>query len=915
MRARWLAVVRSQERQLVRIRPSARARIVDVVVVKQQCQRRWNSGSLADRAGTLSQLSGLSADEPSPQLSVEERRLLGRARLHGIHSLEQLEYEADLGHRSDRGSRLLDDPARRQDLDLWLFLLQHSRQSRGLDGVKAIWNGILHRGRKVLLETDNANARDIVDIFIYTGIAEDIDFLRQVIDQCIRRKHFVNELFVGVIGGLLRHRPEHAPGLVSLLLKPCYHGRGDLVQVFEAACESTQTDALKFFRIVADQTPERNIYHDIIPRLWELNRPADAFAFHQHLLSKNDRPQAFPILLPFVGYLAHAGQPLEPFLHGLQAAGIDYLNQPRRVHEREVRKAVQNLDTDKGFDPRSIAPEPRGRLQDETIARILATKAFSFDFLINGVHLLGTVELGPLAVRQLILASADFSILNARFDRLNELELDTGSSLYVVIIQRLRASRRWDLIKLIAESDMHHEEFADRKLQHRLLSGYLRKGSEKDAERTLVILCEGRTDHIAQEFALNLRLRNAAICHDWRKVLDIVVSLHRLDFRLKSEVLKQLIQMLQPRSIKDAHGLRSTFKGTPTFDVPSFLVGILQQLMATRTKVSPFNWLGPLVSLARHDRLDQVHKLGLFLAEHYTSRKRDFTADSSLNRLFTPMFQRAIVAWDFTVRRWRDTLSSKAVLSARRGSKNSAPTSPFSFKTKAPPSVPWLKGAHLLKTLRDRYNIPVNRQELEREYLYRLKRMAVAEGKWKVVSNKTAAQKCGYTYQDLITGWNELWYSDVEPLRKDAGIKTLGTVDPAEAVQSVEEIGSGSDAGLISDAADDFAKLSAMLDVNDRTPDKDGTGEIGQDSSSEDSGTPVNIFYSPSDEDSEVNSSRNRDDGGLARGMANFLHEVEDHGHAKRRRGTGSQERRKRSRFLTDRPAWARAKSEQNGSL
>lgn len=740
MRARWLDVLGRQEQHIW-----GRCRVVHTRLAWHPLTpRRHYSAQDLFSIRAIETPSGL--DGPTSELSVDVRRLLGKARLHGINSMEQLKFEADLGHKERLGSRLLDKPDRRQDLDLWLFLLDFARQSRGFVGVRAIFRGLIHRGQAVRLEPDNANARDLIDAFIYAGVAENSFFLRDVVTECVARNWFIDDLFVAVVGGLLRYRPELAPSMTSRMRKICYQGRHDLLRTFRIASESEAPNPLTYFGRVRDQLPDTNIYQDTIPYLWELGKPEQAFEWHRYLLARQDLPKTFEVLLPFIGYLARSGQDLEPFLHGLQAAGADFASQARRVYHREVERPIQNLSGHQNYQPMIVAGESHGKLKDQTIARALATSAFSLDFVMNAVHFLGTVEFGPLSMRQLILMCPDLPTLDAYFERLRELGIDTGSSTFVRIIHRLRNSRHFDLIKLLAESDMHHDEFSDLDLQRRLLCSYNLRNPGPDVTRTLTILNSGHTDRKAREHSTNLVLRAAAVRHDWRLVLDIVISLHRSGHRITKTVLGQLIRMLLPGTYYATRGFRPTFKGIPPFDTLSFLIGLLQQLLCTRTIVAPSHWVLPCIALGQRNSISELHALALFLARHYTGPNHAPGTDRDLLKLFTPAMQRALVAWDFKGCKWRDILSPKS------------PQAPFSrSRLKEAAQEPWLAGLRLLKRLRDEYGVKVDLQSLRTQYLFRIRQMAGAQGQWLVTSNKLSARMRGYKYRDFVEGWDEVW--------------------------------------------------------------------------------------------------------------------------------------------------------------
>lgn len=754
MRARWLEVLGSREQHLWRTCRETRP-LIAFCPLSQRC--RYSTREVRTSVGAKHP-SGI--DSTSTTLSIHDRRLLGRARLHGIHSLDQLRFEADLGHVDAIGSRILDQPTRRQDLDLWLFLLEVNRQFHGLKGVKAIWNGLLRRGAKVKLESDNANARDLIDAFIYAGITEDIQFLKAVVTQCMKLDYFTADLFVAVIGGLLRHRPESAPGLARSMQRFFYQGRSDLLQVFRSACESGVPHALKHFYRVRNLLPEAEIYHDTVPYLWELGRAEDAFGLHHYLLARDDLPKAFAVLVPFIGYLAHAGQDLKPFLRDLENAGVDFSNQAQRVYRQQVEHLLQHPPGNDEFKPMAVPDQPQSKLQDHTIARALATTAFSFDFVINAICLFGAVEFGPLAVRQLVLTSSDLPTLNTRFERLHTLGIDTGASQFVTIIRRLLQSGNFDLMKLLAESDMHHDEFADRSLQRRLLSSYSPRTSQLDITRTLTILNRGHTGRDDQEYSTSLLLRSAAIRHDWQLVLDIVVSLHRTGHRVTRSTLGVLARTLLPSPCYTVDGFRLTLRDVPSFDTLSFFIGLLQQLLATRTNVLPSDWFRPLFLLGQHQRLDELHSLALFLARCFQTSNNSSDLDSSadLSRLFTPHMQCALIAWDFTARKWRRALFPFVIGSHRWRRSLSSQTPGFSpDELKATAQEPWLHGARLLKRLRDEYHVTLDFPALTKQYLFRIRQMAAAEGSWKVSSNKHCASLRGYRYQDFVEGWEDVW--------------------------------------------------------------------------------------------------------------------------------------------------------------
>ncbi|RMZ82104.1 hypothetical protein DV737_g2172, partial [Chaetothyriales sp. CBS 132003] len=352
----------------------------------------------------------------SKSLSLTERRLLARARLSGIESLQQLEYEADVGHTNDIGSRMTDTGQFRQDLDLWRLLLEFSQHRNGAKGAKKIWLGMMFRGKPVQLESDNRNASDLVQSIIAASAADDIDYLKTFVKDCTRRGILQDQLFIWVVGTLLLLQPEAAPALAIMLRQSCFQGKADLLEIFHLACQSDNPNALRCFCQVHCLFPGFYVYEDLIPSLWEANRTSDALMLHQHLLSNGDLPRTFKVLKPFVQHIASTNGDLEAFLGDLRAADISFDAQVRRLHSTLLAKPLEKVN------------EPR-KISDEIAARILAS--FPFEFAIRNLRFFGLIEVGPLSVRQMVKSATTSKALKERFQTLKEFEIDLGSSAFV----------------------------------------------------------------------------------------------------------------------------------------------------------------------------------------------------------------------------------------------------------------------------------------------------------------------------------------------------------------------------------------------------------------------------------------------------------------------------------------------------
>jgi hypothetical protein len=685
-------------------------------------------------------------------LSVEDRRLLGRARLHGIRSMEDLMFQTHVGSYLGGRRRLVETASRRQDLDLWLFIMQFNKQRRGLQGIATTWWAMFaSKPAPVKLDPDNANARDIIDIAIYAGVTEDAAFLREVCLYCLHRYYAFEGLWAAVVGALMQHTPSEALAFANLL-RSSFRGAEDLLLLLRSACESKAPDVLYIFLEIDRMLRQRSahqlsrsfqvfrIYHEAIPYLWQLDRPTEAFILHQHLLAMGDLPQDANVLLPFVGHLAAAGSPVELFLTELENVGVNFTGELRRIYERERRK-----ERGDSFLAINTESENRRRIRDETVARALATSPSSFDFILSPMMLIGNIDFGPLSVRQMVLMSPDIETLKTRFNRLKELGIDTGVSRFTTIIRNLLTQRQFGLIKSLAASDMHHDEFADQKLQRQLLVQYDARGDVGAVKRTLAILQNGRTDVDFSVKSTSIFLDHAIIARDWHRVLDIVISLHQTGGAVHHMTLKLLRDELTlPTSDHRGDPDEPRRPIVPEFDQFAFFFAICQQLLATRTVFQPLYFRFALLRLAQQGRIGLLHKQCRVLIKYFTAPHRETLLKQEIAEIFKPAVQRLLITWDFKYRKWRTQLFPQQ------------PARKFS-RAALEGTEPWLAGARLLRMLRDKHGLAIDVAALRLEFVFRLRQLNYSRGRYSVTSNRKFALMRGYTYRDLLEGWLRVW--------------------------------------------------------------------------------------------------------------------------------------------------------------
>lgn len=633
---------------------------------------------------------------------------------------------------------MLDQPNHRQDLELWLFILKVNQQWHGSKGVQDVWFGMRWRGKQLRFDAENANSRDLADAFIYEGIIQtDLTFLKKVCKELLQQRYLTDELFGAVIGGLLRYRPQAAVEMARYLQKKCYRGKDDFIQIFRAACESKASEALHHLEELSRYLLKDNVYHDTVPILWKLQRPDDAFCWHYHLLARNDLPRTFDVLLPFVVHLAYTGRSDAEFVQSLTAVGVNMTGQIRRTYRREAARFRTNPAN---RDLLELSHQEQGRpvLSDRAIAKALATSAFSFEFVLNSVVFLGTVEIGPLSVRQIVINAPDLATLQSQFKKLEERDIDTGSTSFVNIIHRLRATGHFDLLKLVASSDMHHDEFGNRELQYRLLSKYQAERDLPNLTLTLTILNHGLTNHDARARSINMLFKCAVIRQDWPCLLDIVASTHENGHRIAPNRLTLLVEQLIIGPIKQMT--------SSAFDRTGFTIGVMQQALGGGSRVSMWHWRMVLIMLGRQRRINELYYLLQFLIHHYNQAN---VADTGLQHILTPRLQLALIAWDFMASRWQTNLFPAQRYPGER------------LPIMTPENAPWLRAARFLAAqsadTRPWSKLSVDLGMLQREYVNRLQRLSYVRLNKYAFNNAQTARLRGVSIAEMMRGWMEVW--------------------------------------------------------------------------------------------------------------------------------------------------------------
>lgn len=557
------------------------------------------------------------AKSSSSSHSQEKVSLLLRARVHGIEDWKRLVFEADLSRARVRGKKLVFDDSVRQDLDLWSVLLDYRHMKDGQKGIRIVLDSMLYDGDPVRLQADSVSEH--IWRIILSVALNDKKLLHEL---CNNGTSFMRDrplVFADVVGHLLKKNDLHlAIVAATQLLISHFRGRIDSIHLFDLAMQANHPLALHNFCELLSRLPLHKIYSDIVPKIWAAGRPRDAFLVHDHLLSMGDLPNQFELVEPFIRELASSNTDIEPFLEHLESCGIAFSHQARQLYNLEKaqfafqsnKSANYLLSQGPGFRPM--------KLSDAFVARTFATKSVSFEFVLNGLRLVGLFEIGPLAVREIALTAGNITTLRQRFQKLESMNVDLGASNYVRVIRNLCMSDKADLLRAILQSDMHHEVFEDIQKQKYLLTEYDRVKDWSEVNRTLAILNGGETGRKADMHAANFLLQSCLVRGKWRSALQRMDDLKQLT--------KGSVQRLQLAPLRMAWkriwaGNTKVIRQDKSFlDRYRYLVGFMQLAHMVGLQAYPWQWRSVLYAVGRSGDWDLFQSLIIAVAKIFQGR-------------------------------------------------------------------------------------------------------------------------------------------------------------------------------------------------------------------------------------------------------------------------------------------------------
>lgn len=528
---------------------------------------------------------------------------LWRKRLETFH---QFDYESSLDNAPLGGIRIVDQRKWQNDPELWLELVRFRERVDGLQGVAVIWRAYAQRA---IQPHSSPASLDLWAAFLRLGF-QDHEILREICDyKGGRFRGTTIGLYYDVLKHIILTKPSELHDW-HLRLKhesPYVWQRRELLNLAIA-----QRSAFRAFSQVYEELPLVHEYRHIIPRLCAHSLYSDAVHWHRMLMKKGDIPPNAYIVQPLLHHLESSGQ-VETYteiMEGISSAGVvlHASSVPTRQHASVVYQQIFNeIQT-------SFYPTKPKAISDEFCARLFATKVFSVQSVINGLHMFGVETIGPLALREIAARATGRGaiypeIVTQDLEHLREAGISVSDSKFSRLVEKVAREYDAELLFDIVASDQHPEVYEDWRLQESLLASYHNVGDRRQINRTLAILTLDATKESLDTVRWNILLRCYLTLGDMPNTWITLDKMRGAGITLR----KASRTYLWTQTVAAGKAKRVLTKAE---DLPR-LVRIWQGFLRSGTHVPPGDWIEILRRLGISGQWRQYEELALWLARWY----------------------------------------------------------------------------------------------------------------------------------------------------------------------------------------------------------------------------------------------------------------------------------------------------------
>lgn len=633
------------------------------------------------------------------------------------NSFPELRRQADVNSDQAVGKLLVDEPANKDNAKLWAEILQFRQRVDGLPGVVDVWRG-MHK-REIDLPVQGEEAGILWMTFIRATLSKKEDenvrqwtLLSEIFDYAVRLKARTDRHYEGlykcIVGSLLRSNFSRAARNVQAwsrkLSDAGFRSREDVARIVEDALKSPhRSKALNSLKAIYLTCGHRDLYDLCIGEALVVGDEAAALALHQLFIDKGDEPSPAMSATPEVQRLFELDQdeslPLKSLSDG--RAGMQS-KELASVQEQLAR--IREAPLPRMFDD---TPGIKDRkLSDHFCTRLIATRAFSLNFVIQALSMLGVEQLGPLAMREMAVRTRSPIELSSTLKDVEAHSMKFTDHVYCQLVSKIAAENITALWDVLLASDQHPESYSDSVTQEALLVMFLQKHQWAEAHLSLIALSlAGRSGSIQ---GWNVVLQHYLQNYEYRPMLHTFESMQSQSILLSPNSVYYIFWNVLPERAPGKRYVKG--RTMQFFDQLNFVVKALMYASEQGTRVDRKMWRELLKRLGMNHQWDDVERLVLWLMDHYSfeksarmlglsrdfylHRKRILRRASTIPEIFDVQMRNALVAWGFRSASVRGQL--KIMLPDEDDMEARDVTA------SKPAHEPWAQGLALLKTLSER---------------------------------------------------------------------------------------------------------------------------------------------------------------------------------------------------------------------
>ncbi|CAG7927040.1 unnamed protein product [Penicillium olsonii] len=628
---------------------------------------------------------------------------------------DKLEFESDVGHLNDIGTRLVDGTDNRFNLDLWEELLRYRQRHYGDTGTIDIWEGLTVRVDGVRLPVEGKQAEFFWRSFVDLGLRREI-FLTDVVQYAVKLMENHNshwpKLYSRIVGGFLEQgSPNRAVEWHKRLQSARLATPNDTLQILPSALSLSSLPAgtewalsnelemsplsprLKAFQDMCSTIPGHQFYGPVIATLTRHGHGESAISMHSFLTHREDHPQTPTDIQPLLDFVEKFG--LRKEFNKLRRyykrrfdpeASVD---QPGPIHlaqhAQHAQHAEKNSQDEKPF-------------KDDLGAKLFATRALNFDMIVGGLKMIGVTDIGPRTLREMATRAHGNQDLLDKLKILRQSGISIGNTVFSRLVQKLAAQNRDILLSDILRSDQHPDVFEDKRTQESMLVSYYMARDWRLYNMTLAVLTEL---YPATPDLSDIHFRKHLAAWELAAACKVADELALRNQTLSEDSVDYMAeQVLTPRRM---HHRPPPGQRLSTSQEVVFIFKILKRVVPAGGYVSAAFWVEILKRLGMADAWKdwaELRHLCHWLVRQYTSSAEALSQTDTqlhespvqtrsqdrriLDLVFTPQMQAAIISWGFMFR-VLDTTASK-----------------FTIPHPSKPEeklVPWVRGLILLREL------------------------------------------------------------------------------------------------------------------------------------------------------------------------------------------------------------------------